>query len=136
MGFPEFQLWKADLIFNNECACLLSYTLPDSEHRSLTDILIISGLEFFPCFQNPLYNSVRRGRDFTMEFKFLKRKFHHQSWMALRSESIVMSQTVIVNFEMINRIEFTFIIRVHHVWKTTWFSVINEKLDCKDDDPG
>ena len=56
--------------------------------------------------------------------------------MALRSESIVMSQTVIVNFEMINRIEFTFTIRVHHVCKTTWFSVINEKLDCKDDDPG
>ena len=56
--------------------------------------------------------------------------------MALRSESIIMSQTVIVNFEMINRIEFTFTIRVHHVCKTTWFSVINEKLDCKDDDPG
>ena len=56
--------------------------------------------------------------------------------MALRSESIVMSQTVIVNFEMINRIEFTFTIRVQHVCKTTWFSVINEKLDYNEDDPG
>ena len=57
--------------------------------------------------------------------------------MTLRSESIIMSQTVIVNFEMVNRIQFTFRIfefRVHHVYKTNWFSVINEKLDCKKHD--
>ena len=45
-----------------------------------------------------------------------------------------MSQAVIVNFEMVRRIEFTFTIRVHHVHKTTWLSVINEKLHCKEDD--
>ena len=54
--------------------------------------------------------------------------------MTLRSETIIMSQTVIVNFEMVNSIEFTVTIRVHHVSKTTWISVINEKLDCKEDD--
>ena len=53
--------------------------------------------------------------------------------MTLRSETIIMSQTVIVNFEMVNRIEFTFTITVHHLYKTNWFSVINEKLDCKED---
>ena len=53
--------------------------------------------------------------------------------MTLRSEIIIMSQKI-VNFEMVNRTEFTFTIRVHHVYKTTWFSVINEKLDCKEDD--
>ena len=40
----------------------------------------------------------------------------------------------IVNFEMVNRTEFTFTTRVHHIYKTTWFSVINEKLDRKEDD--
>ena len=52
--------------------------------------------------------------------------------MTLRSETIIMSQTVIVNFEMVNRIESAFTIMVHHVYKATWFSVINEKLDCKE----
>ena len=54
--------------------------------------------------------------------------------MTLRSQTIKMSQTVIVNFETVNRIEFTFTIRVHHLYKITWFSVINEKLDSKEDD--
>ena len=53
--------------------------------------------------------------------------------MTLRSQTIIMSQTITVNFEMVNRIEFTFNIRVRHVYKTTWFSVINEKLDCKEE---
>ena len=35
---------------------------------------------------------------------------------------------------MVNRTEFTLTIRVHHIYKTTWFSVINEKVDCKEDD--
>ena len=35
---------------------------------------------------------------------------------------------------MVNRNEFTFTIKVHHIYKTTWFSVINEKLDCKEDE--
>ena len=54
--------------------------------------------------------------------------------MAVRSDTIIMSQIVIVNFEMVNRIEFTFTIKTQHVYKITWFSVINEKLDCKEDD--
>ena len=54
--------------------------------------------------------------------------------MTLRNEIIMMSQTVIVNFEMVNRTEFSFTLKVHHDCKTTWFSVINEKLDCKEDD--
>ena len=54
--------------------------------------------------------------------------------MTVRSDTIIMSQIVIVNFEMVNRIEFTFTIKTQHVYKITWFSVINEKLDCKEDD--
>ena len=34
---------------------------------------------------------------------------------------------------MVNRIEFTSTIRVHHIYKTTWFSVINDKLNLKED---
>ena len=94
----------------------------------LKDVLMISGVDFFPCFQNPLYNSIRRGRGFKLDFKFLNRKFHHQSRMTLRSQTIIISQTVIVNFEMVNRIEFTFTIRVHRLYKTTWFSVADEEL--------
>ena len=32
------------------------------------------------------------------------------------------------------KIEFGCAIRRHHLHKITWFSVINEKLDCKEDD--
>ena len=36
---------------------------------------------------------------------------------------------------MVNKTEFTFTKRVHHIYKTTGFSVIDEKkLDCKEDD--
>ena len=41
------------------------------------------------------------------------------------------SQTVFVNLEMVYKIEFMYTIRRHHVYKTAWASVINEKLDCK-----
>ena len=54
--------------------------------------------------------------------------------MTLRSETIIMSQTVIANLEIVNGIEFTFTIRRHHVFKTTCYSVISEKLDYKEDD--
>ena len=44
-----------------------------------------------------------------------------------------MSRTVIVNFEMFYKVEFTCSIKGHHVYKTSWTPVLNEKLECKKD---
>ena len=44
-----------------------------------------------------------------------------------------MSQAVIVNFEMVHKIEFTCGIREHHVYKANWTPVLNAKLNCKKD---
>ena len=44
-----------------------------------------------------------------------------------------MSQTATANFEMMYKIEFTCGIREHHVYKSTWTPVLNEKLNCKKD---
>ena len=44
-----------------------------------------------------------------------------------------MSRTAIVNFEMFYKVEFTCAIRGHHVYKTSWTPVLNEKLECKKD---
>ena len=44
-----------------------------------------------------------------------------------------MSRTEIINYEMLYKIEFTCGVRGHHVYKTTWTPVLNEKLDCKKD---
>ena len=44
-----------------------------------------------------------------------------------------MSQTTIFNFDMIYKIYFSCGIRRHHVYKTNWTPVLNEKLDCKID---
>ena len=44
-----------------------------------------------------------------------------------------MSQTEIINCEMLYKIEFMCGVRGHHVYKTTWTPVLNEKLDCKKD---
>ena len=44
-----------------------------------------------------------------------------------------MSRTEIIKYEMLYKIEFTCGVRGHHVYKTTWTPVLNEKLDCKKD---
>ena len=44
-----------------------------------------------------------------------------------------MSRTAIVNFEMLYKVEFICAIRGHHVCKTSWTPVLNEKLECKKD---
>ena len=44
-----------------------------------------------------------------------------------------MSRTEIINYEMLYKIEFMCSVRGHHVYKTTWTPVLNEKLDCKKD---
>ena len=44
-----------------------------------------------------------------------------------------MSRTTIINLDMLYKIDFTCAIRGHHVYKTTWTPVLNEKLDCKKD---
>ena len=59
---------------------------------------------------------------FTTKFEFLK---------ILKTKTIKMSQTAIVNFEMVYKIEFTCGIRGHHVCKANWSPVLNEKLNCK-----
>ena len=51
----------------------------------------------------------------------------------LNTKTIKMSQTVIVNFEMVYKYEFTCGIRGHHVYKTNWTHVLNERLNCKKD---
>ena len=49
----------------------------------------------------------------------------------MKTTTIKMSQTAIVNFKMVYKIEFTCGIRGHHVYKTNWTPVLNEKLNCK-----
>ena len=44
-----------------------------------------------------------------------------------------MLRTAIVNFEMFYKVEFTCAIMGHHVYKTSWTPVLNEKLECKKD---
>jgi hypothetical protein len=44
-----------------------------------------------------------------------------------------MSRTAILKFEMLYKVEFTCAIRGHHVYKTTWTPVLNERLKCKKD---
>ena len=44
-----------------------------------------------------------------------------------------MSRATIVNFDMMYKIDFTCGMRGHHVYKTSWAPVLNEKLDCKKD---
>ena len=61
---------------------------------------------------------------FTTKFEFLK---------ILETKTIKISQTVIVNFEMVLEIEFMCGIRGHHVYKRNWIPVLNEKLNCKKD---
>ena len=42
-----------------------------------------------------------------------------------------MSRTEIINYEILYKIEFTWGVRGHHVYKTTWTPALNEKLDSK-----
>ena len=44
-----------------------------------------------------------------------------------------MSGVTIINFKMLYKIEFTCAVRGHHVYKTSWTPVLNEKLNCKKD---
>ena len=46
-----------------------------------------------------------------------------------------MSQTAIVNFEMVYKFtcEFTYGIRGYHFYKTNWIPLLNEMLNCKKD---
>ena len=59
---------------------------------------------------------------FTTKFKFLK---------TLKTKTIKISRTAIVNLEMVYKIEFTCVIRGYDVYKTNWTPVLNEKLNCK-----
>ena len=61
---------------------------------------------------------------FTIKFEFLK---------ISKTKKINMSRTAIVNFETVCKIEYTCGIRGHHIYKTNWAPVINEKLNCKKD---
>ena len=61
---------------------------------------------------------------FTTKFEFLK---------ILKTKTIKISRTAIVNFEMVYKIEFTCGIMGHHVYKTNWTPVHNEKMNCKKD---
>ena len=61
---------------------------------------------------------------FATKFEFLK---------ILKTKTIKMSQTAIVNFKKVCKNEFTCGIRGHHVYKRNWTLVLNEKLNCKKD---
>ena len=61
---------------------------------------------------------------FTIKFELLK---------ILKTKTIKMSQTSIVDFKMVYKIEFTCGIRKHHFYKTNWTPVLNEELNCKTD---
>ena len=61
---------------------------------------------------------------FTIKFELLK---------ILKTKTIKMSRTSIVDFKMVYKIEFTCVIRKHHFYKTNWTPVLNEKLNCKTD---
>ena len=61
---------------------------------------------------------------FTTKFEFLK---------ILKTKTIKFLRTAIVNFEMVYEIELTCLIIGHHVYKTNWTPVLNEKANCKND---
>ena len=100
--------------------------------HTLKDFLLISGMIFSHGVRIH-FTTVRRSGG--LEIGNSKKSFHHQSWILqdLESKTIKILRAVIVNFEMVNNIEFRCPIRGHHVSKITWFSVGNEKLDCKKD---
>ena len=92
--------------------------LDNSNHKVLN---VRKGVRLPSLFKSEIQN-VR------MEFYENKAKSQSESGQMTK-----MSRTAIVNFEMFYKVEFTCAIRGHHVYKTSWTPILNEKLERKKD---
>ena len=92
----------------------------------------------FDCLDNSNHKvrkGVRLPSLFKSEIQNVRMEFYENKAKS-QSESgqmTKMSRTAIVNFEMFYKVEFTCAIRGHHVYKTSWTPVLNEKLEFKKD---
>ena len=66
-------------------------------------------------------------------FSYSKQSRNFKPFETNQQMLMKMSRKEIINYKMLYKIEFTCGVRGHHVYKTTWTPVLNEKLDCKKD---